>query len=394
MQTASIVEANPVAAWLESTPREGREPLRAEVTQLPFTIGRNETCDLTLESARVSREHSRIYRGASGYMVSDLSSTNGTFINGVKVKDSPLADGDLLTVANFGLIFHSPKDTARQPATQCFTSSGDSQPAPAFAAQPDAQHPALKLIETLRGLQELSLHRGVRTRLQAIVKIASNEPVGYELGTGLFSDVDRLPFEQRIPDDLHCRAVVRVHELGRSLAVERAWSLFGDVRLFLSVTERELGNADFLDSLERIKQRSPGESATVIQLPHPALADLERLIDVRSQLREIGMAVALSIVGLKSTELDALHDDPPEYIKLSPSIVQALGRSPEQRRDWQTLLQATQERAIQVIACGVKGEAEWQACKNLEIPLVQGEFVAAAMPLDACGSLKRSSATA
>jgi EAL domain-containing protein (putative c-di-GMP-specific phosphodiesterase class I) len=42
-----------------------------------------------------------------------------------------------------------------------------------------------------------------------------------------------------------------------------------------------------------------------------------------------------------------------------------------------------------VIACGVATEEQWQACKNIGAPLAQGDFAAAAMPLDACLGHKR-----
>ncbi len=107
MQTPPVVQVASTTAWLESTPRDNMPPLRAELTRFPFMIGRSHVCDLTIESTRISREHVRVERTSSGYLVVDLDSTNGTYVNGVKVTECPLNDGDLLTVANFGLVFHA-----------------------------------------------------------------------------------------------------------------------------------------------------------------------------------------------------------------------------------------------------------------------------------------------
>jgi pSer/pThr/pTyr-binding forkhead associated (FHA) protein len=60
-----------------------------------FTIGREENCDLFVPDMTVSRIHARLTRGAAGWMLADLGSTNGTRVNGWRVRE-PVAirDGD------------------------------------------------------------------------------------------------------------------------------------------------------------------------------------------------------------------------------------------------------------------------------------------------------------
>jgi len=381
MRTLSIAEANPAVAWLESTPREGQEAIRAELSQLPFMIGRNESCDLTIESARVSREHLKIDLGPSGYFVQDLGSTNGSFVNGVKIKEAPLADGDLLTVANYGLIFHVPKDASRTVATQMFAVGEDSP-----ASQ---RRSSLELIEAARTLQELALHRAVRNRMQAIVEVATSEPIGYEVGPWSFDGASTLQFDPRIPNGFHFPAVARAHEISRTLTVEQAWEALGDVLMFLSVPGgSEVGSPDLLDSLERLKQRANGESHLVVQIPYDAVDDSDRFHELRDQLREIGLSVCIDRFTGDASALSVWRDFPPEYLKLAASVVQSLSRSPEQRRNVEDLLQTGKELGTRVIGCGVKTEEEWHACKSVGISLAQGEFAAAPQPLDACSLVK------
>jgi diguanylate cyclase (GGDEF)-like protein len=60
----------------------------------PSTLGRAEDCTITLADARLSRVHARITHVGGAWMLSDESSTNGTFVNGVRVeKYSSLDDG-------------------------------------------------------------------------------------------------------------------------------------------------------------------------------------------------------------------------------------------------------------------------------------------------------------
>lgn len=369
-------------AWLESTPREGQEPIRAELSRLPFTIGRNDACDLTIESARISREHVRIEQEAGLYMVRDLGSTNGTFVNGVRIKESPLSDGDLLTVANFGLVFHLPKSGGRGQATQCFTSH-ESGPAAA-----DTVSQSRKLVETVRVLQEVALHRAARNRALAIVETHNSQAIGYELGVGPFDGIVETAGDTRLQDGLDCPALLRAYRLGREVAVEQAWKHLGDVLMYVSARTREVNSSDLIDSLDRLKQRPSGEARLVLQVPCEMLADMARFRDLRDQLREIGVGMAVDRFAGPPSMLEGLRGDPPEYLKLAASVVQAASRSSEQGKQLSALVKAAAAIEIQVIACGVGSEVEWQVCKGLGIPLAQGDFASAAMPLDACNASK------
>ena len=52
----------------------------------------------TLGDLGVSGHHARIYRGPDAYVVEDLKSRNGTWLNGVRVFHSSLTDGDTVRV--------------------------------------------------------------------------------------------------------------------------------------------------------------------------------------------------------------------------------------------------------------------------------------------------------
>jgi len=65
-----------------------------------FTVGRNPTSDIVLAHEFVSWEHGRLeLRNGNWYYV-DLDSTNGTYINGQRVKQAALQDGDILRIGD------------------------------------------------------------------------------------------------------------------------------------------------------------------------------------------------------------------------------------------------------------------------------------------------------
>ncbi|MBN1955112.1 MAG: FHA domain-containing protein [Anaerolineae bacterium] len=65
-------------------------------------IGRGSDCDITLPKRQVSRHHARIERRSDGFFVlRDLGSKNGTYVNGEEVSGPPriLQDGDEIQIA-------------------------------------------------------------------------------------------------------------------------------------------------------------------------------------------------------------------------------------------------------------------------------------------------------
>ncbi|HLA79077.1 MAG TPA: FHA domain-containing protein [Vicinamibacteria bacterium] len=61
-------------------------------------VGRAKANDIVLDDVAVSSEHCRIRAENGGFVVHDLSSTNGTFVNDHKISRQPLAAGDVLQV--------------------------------------------------------------------------------------------------------------------------------------------------------------------------------------------------------------------------------------------------------------------------------------------------------
>jgi hypothetical protein len=78
------------AAFQPAGPAGPAELVLPRQHQGPLTIGRDAGCDLVLENVTVSRRHAELHRGVSCWLLSDLDSTNGTRLNGWRVR-SPVA---------------------------------------------------------------------------------------------------------------------------------------------------------------------------------------------------------------------------------------------------------------------------------------------------------------
>jgi hypothetical protein len=90
-------------------------------------VGRAPDVDFVLDDHLVSRRHARVFREGDGYVVEDLSSRNGTFVNGKKVARARLDDGTTIKVGNTEMGFRQ----------KSLVESGSHRPAsPPVAAAP------------------------------------------------------------------------------------------------------------------------------------------------------------------------------------------------------------------------------------------------------------------
>lgn len=77
--------------------------LGAEVT----SIGRHPDSEIFLDDITVSRRHSSVERTGPGeFLIRDVGSLNGTYVNRERVDSCALTDGDEVQVGRFHLVFH------------------------------------------------------------------------------------------------------------------------------------------------------------------------------------------------------------------------------------------------------------------------------------------------
>lgn len=71
----------------------------------PVTIGRLPDNRIVIDNPAVSGRHARVFREGSHYVVEDLKSTNGTFVNERPIARHTLLEGDVVLIARHSLVF-------------------------------------------------------------------------------------------------------------------------------------------------------------------------------------------------------------------------------------------------------------------------------------------------
>jgi predicted component of type VI protein secretion system len=90
------------------------------IKEYPFmkdslTIGRKEDNAILIDNLAVSGYHARIDKVGSDYLITDLQSTNGTFVNDKKITSHKLVHGDNIAIGKHSILFVSSEKAKEKP---------------------------------------------------------------------------------------------------------------------------------------------------------------------------------------------------------------------------------------------------------------------------------------
>jgi pSer/pThr/pTyr-binding forkhead associated (FHA) protein len=71
------------------------------------TAGRHPESDIFLDDVTVSRRHAQFVRTAGGYLVKDVGSLNGTYVNRQRIDEAALTGGDEVQIGKYRLVYLS-----------------------------------------------------------------------------------------------------------------------------------------------------------------------------------------------------------------------------------------------------------------------------------------------
>lgn len=180
---------------------DGDKHFDFDLSGAELTVGR-QGCDIELDQRKASRRHCKLEKVPEGWKVTDLGSSNGTYVNGQKVTEKVLRFGDTIRVASAELTYASSPSGVATPAADSVSETVD---APMDAATPAAAHPYLECRrgEFLKKQFDLSPDavkyepfvigrgHGVTVRIVGDGKISSRHAeIKLEKGTYFLTDLD------------------------------------------------------------------------------------------------------------------------------------------------------------------------------------------------------------
>ena len=350
--------------WLERIPADGALPEQIPLASFPFTIGRTDSADLTVPSNRVSREHALILRENDGYRIRDLGSTNGTYVNGQRIEEALLEDGDLVVVADVELTFFTGSDgSADGNATQRI----DSCPNPR-----EREGVAAGIVREVRRLQETLVNGAVENPFQTVVELDRGEVFAYEaMGEGHPREANDSE-ARRLILATECRLSSRTRRLRRTLAAEEIAALGGESGLLVKLDVSEIGAAGLAESLGRLRQILSVPRPLVVEVPDGAVSDTPYFRELCEDLRAMAMTVAHGGFAGGAIQFAHRKEIAPDLLKLAPLLLRGIDGSRERQRQLQSLVRAASDAGCEVIATGIQNEQDRTACRRLGCRFGQG----------------------
>lgn len=345
--------------YLEHYQDDSGVPHRIGLDSWPFRIGRCATANYVIYSRQVSKEHAEIVHHEDGFKVRDLGSTNGTYVNGVKVQEAELANGDILHIAHFEFRFGC------QAAAQKIVTE---------VSLTESAHTAFpySLIRGRKLLEELLTEYLVSVCYQPIVELTSGAILGYEaLGRGNHEDLSRNPAELLLLAD-RCRLAPELSRLFRIVSVERSQVVMRPQMLFLNVHAAELRDNSLVESLREAKDLALPEQRLVVEMHENVVADLHAMRRLRDGLDELNIGLAYDDFGTGQSRLLELIKVPPDYLKLDMSLIRGIEKDAGKRTLVAALVNIAKGAGVKVIAEGVETPDEAQICAELKCDYGQG----------------------
>lgn len=348
--------------WFLAGPTRSSDSIRnIAIDEIPFLVGRRAGADLKLEFATVSGMHAELWIDDNQLLIRDLQSTNGTFVNGRRVKkETRLCESDLVHFAEAP--FRVRYQSGRELTTGTISENICDQ--------------ALALVQFDRLMSE----RLVRPHFQPIIRFDNAEIVGYELlgrGTvfGLETAKSLFIAARQLSMEVELSRMLRYEGLlvGRELA--------GRPTLFLNTHPKELAEPDALiESLIEIRQLA-GQTQLVLEIHEAAVTYPKSLRRLQAALRELQIRLAYDDFGSGQTRLAELVAIQPDYVKFDISLIHGLEIADAQRvRMLKSLVMMLRDLNICALAEGVETVQEAGMCQLVGFDLAQGFYYGVPRP--------------
>ncbi|MCM2395120.1 EAL domain-containing protein [Rhizobium sp. S95] len=221
----------------------------------------------------------------------------------------------------------------------------------------------------------------IENAFQPIVEVGTGAVFGYE---SLMRGHERIGFES--PLDILDQAA-ESHQLlaleqmvaSRALAKFATLPDFSTTTLFLNLDVRLIPDGDRLvDSiLEHLRKANIPPSSVCFELSerfdNTSVPEFSGLV---ARLRKSGFKLAIDDFGVGHGEMKLLCDFPVDYVKIDRHFVASMDSNPRKRHLVKNIVNFCHVLGVRVIAEGIETEAEFIACREFGVDLVQGWFIA------------------
>ncbi len=362
---------------LESVAADGSR-VTSQIRQFPFRIGRDADNDLVVAAVGLSRRHAVIHQDISALLrLTDLNSTNGTFVNRVRLEGSRLLkDGDIV---HFGSAeFRIQHQTLQAEETYTHASMHT------MLIQPGATLSEY-FVPHEEEFHALLAGSGLGGAAQPIVRTEDGSIFAYELlGRA------KLP---PLPDS-PIRLFELAHALGKEVELSVAFREYGlrkiaphlpGIPIFVNTHPKETFTDEFFRSTRRIVELFP-KLDLVVEVHETVVTETQQMKALAERFRGIGVRFAYDDFGAGQARLAELGDIPADFVKFDMGLIREIDRaSSRKRRVVSDLVKLVLDFGSTPVAEGVETEEEAHICREIGFPLIQGFLTGRPIPVEHFG---------
>lgn len=327
----------------------------------PFVVGRGAGIALRLQFKTVSSSHAALQVDNQQLVVSDVGSTNGTYVNGRRISEpTVIGEDDLVHFAE------APFRVRRQTLSQNLTGT----------LQQDVCDQALALVQ----FDRLMAERLVVPHFQPIVSLsAGNSITGYEvLGRGKVFGLESISSMFHAAAQLNLE--VELSQLLRWEGVRIGRDLLDQPMLFLNTHPKEMIAPGLEQSLVALREMA-GSIPIVLEIHEAAITCVNWLNELTRRLRDLNIEMAYDDFGAGQARLAEIVGVRPKYVKFDIGLIRDINRAdPTRMRMVQTLVTMVKDLGICPLAEGVETAEEAETCHELGFELAQGFFYGHPVP--------------
>jgi EAL domain-containing protein (putative c-di-GMP-specific phosphodiesterase class I) len=216
---------------------------------------------------------------------------------------------------------------------------------------------------------------------QPIVEVTTGATFGYET---LLRGHEQLGFNS--PLDLIDRlaetgqlAALEQMMSGRALAKFTSISGYRSSTLFINLDFRLIpqGSALLDILLQHLRAHGIPPSSICFELSERYdNTDIPEFAELFAKMRRSGFKIAIDDFGVGRGEFKLLCDYPVDYLKIDRHFIDGLGDAPRKQHLVRNIVNIAHTLGIRVIAEGVETEAEFLACREFGVDMVQGWYIA------------------
>lgn len=352
--------------WILRERADDKDPSIFSVERETAIVGRHRDAKIAIQHETVSTRHARFSIVDGHLAVTDLSSTNGTYVNGHRLESTQLLKpGDTIQFGKVIFDLHSDVVTLDRETNLTVI---------------DEVFPLAVAEKARRAVPELASSDHLQAWFQPIVQMADRSIFAWEvLARGRMDDLSSAGqiFQAAESQGVAAEISERIRYLGANIAS----GMGTGCPFFLNTHPHEFAEDRLLASLAQLRDIFPA-LPLVIEIHEQAVADQKHLKELIAGIRDLGCQFAYDDFGVGSSRILEILEFPPDYVKFDIEFVRRVSNRDIPYDKANSLVNVLKNLNVRLLAEGVETEQQHERCFELGIELGQGYLYGRPLPAE------------